>query len=146
MSKEAINFYKHVDEIKALVNAFEDCSLPRTSWTHLAHLTVGLWYLFHYSMEDATKLIRSGIQKYNNCQSIVTTPQTGYHETITLFWIWAVKKHISSHNESTSLLTLANGLTNLCDKNLPFNYYTKDLLISWEARTSWKAPDIKPLD
>ena len=67
-------------ELESLVRRFEDCTLPREAWTHRAHLSVAVWYLFHFSRAEATERIRTGIQRYNASQG----NSTGYHETITL--------------------------------------------------------------
>ncbi len=31
------------------------------------------------------------------------------------------------------------------DEYLPFQYYSRDLLMSWEARTKWVEPDLKTI-
>ena len=77
--------FRTADEIKALVRAFEDTSLPRAEWTHRAHLTVALWYLTRHSGREATARIRTGIKRYNAAKGVLTTPTGGYHETLTLF-------------------------------------------------------------
>jgi hypothetical protein len=81
--------YSSDDEIDRLLRAFEACTLPRSQWNHAAHLTVALWYLVRYSPSEAIQRIRSGIQRYNAAAGIVTTNNSGYHETLTLFWIHA---------------------------------------------------------
>ncbi|MFB2836748.1 hypothetical protein [Floridanema evergladense] len=137
--------YHSVDEIKTLIEAFENCTLPRIEWTHPAHLTVGLWYLTHYSETEATNRIRNGIQKYNSAMGIKTTKDSGYHETLTIFWIRIVSQFITTQPDKETL-DLANKLIqNYANKNLPFEYYSHDLLMSWSARTNWVKPDLKPL-
>ena len=32
-------------EIESFIRAFEDCSLPKSEWTHARHLIMALWYL-----------------------------------------------------------------------------------------------------
>ena len=61
--------YRAAANIEALVRAFDDCSLPRAAWTRAAHLTVALWYLLRHDHEEATALIRAGIQRYNAASS-----------------------------------------------------------------------------
>lgn len=137
--------YHSFDEIKTLIQAFENCTLPRIEWTHPAHLTVALWYLTHYSETEATNYIRNGIQKYNSAMGIKTTKDSGYHETLTIFWIRIVSQFLSTQSQR-EILNLANKLIqNYANKNLPFEYYSHDLLMSWEARTNWVEPDLKQL-
>lgn len=57
--------YKTLDEIKNIVRAFEDCTLPRSEWTHHAHLTIALWYLTHFSPARGDKLFA---RSHNNIQ------------------------------------------------------------------------------
>jgi hypothetical protein len=135
------------DEIERLVSAFESCTLPREKWTHGAHLTVGLWYLIRHEKAEAANLIRRNIQKYNRAHGIVTTKTSGYHETITLFFIHMVSRYLSEAGMSSSIVELLDGLIDSYgDRNLPLRHYSKERLMSEEARTSWVEPDLKPLD
>ena len=139
--------YKSFEEIENLVGAFEDCTLPRCEWTHRAHLTVALWYLTHYSQLEATNCIRDRIQRYNLAIGIKTTQDSGYHETITLFWVRIVLRYLSAENANCSIVELAKGLIHSYgNTRLPLEYYSRDLLMSPEARISWIEPDLKPLE
>ena len=139
--------YRTRDEIERLVREFEDCSLPRAEWTHRAHLTVALWYLFHHSGEEAAIKIRNGIKRYNAAHGVVTTRDSGYHETITLFWTCVIGKFILLDGAGFSILELANKMIKRFDNSrLPFDHYSREHLLSWQARTSWVEPDLKPLD
>lgn len=137
--------YRSSAEIFALVDAFEDCTLPREAWTHAAHLTVALWYLLHHPLEDATCLIRSGIKRFNASHGIVTTPTGGYHETLTIFWIRTVHNYLKCYKkEECSFVALANGLIETCaDSRLPFVFYSRENLFSAEARANFVEPDLK---
>ena len=138
--------YKDVEEIKNLVKEFEACTLKGEKWTHYAHLTIGIWYLSEYPAEQATELIRNNIQKYNASRGIIMTKENGYHETITLFYIWVIKKYLLSAPED-SLVNLTNDLIDKFGyKQLPFEYYSKERLMSWEARIGYLEPDLAPLD
>jgi hypothetical protein len=138
--------YQTLSEIEILIRAFEACTLPRGQWNHQAHLTVALWYLTHYSQPEATKYIRDRIQRYNLAQGIKTTKDSGYHETITLFWIEIVRRYLSVATATGSFVDIANGLLHSCgNPRLPLEYYSRELLMSWDARRSWVEPDLKPL-
>jgi hypothetical protein len=132
-------------DIERLVREFEACTLPRSQWTHSAHLTVALWYLMNRSAQDATMSIRSGIRRYNQANGVLTTATGGYHETMTLFWTCAVSFYLGQAGEGRSILALVNGLLRLlANKNLPLEYYSRERLMSWQARTGWLDPDLKP--
>ncbi|MEA5596214.1 hypothetical protein [Rivularia sp. UHCC 0363] len=141
MSDETGN-YQTEAEIKSLIAAFKNCTLPRCEWNHTAHLIVVLWYLIHYDKE-AINCIRQGIQRYNTAIGIKNTKDGGYHETLTLFWIRMVSDYLSVTKEKNSIGEMAIAVSRTYDdKYLPFQYYSRDLLMSWEARTNWVEPDL----
>jgi len=135
-------------EIWSLVREFQACTLPRPKWNHAAHLTVALWYLSNQPQATATESIRHGIQRYNDACGVAMTKSGGYHETITLLYIWAVAKYLRESPADIPLLELANGLigSRYGEKGFPLEYYSRDLLMSWEARSNWVEPDLRPLD
>ncbi|MBF2017741.1 MAG: hypothetical protein IGS23_21600 [Rivularia sp. T60_A2020_040] len=141
-----INNYQTEAEIESLINRFKNCTLAPSEWNHTAHLTVALWYLTRYNEQKAMNYICQAIQRYNAAIGIKTTKNSGYHETLTLFWIKIVSHYLSFIQEKNSILKMAIAISNAYnDKYLPFQYYSRDLLMSWEARTSWVEPDLKPL-
>lgn len=140
-------FYQEQKEIDKLVKEFEACTLKSEKWTHYAHLTIGIWYVSKYPTTEATKLIRENILRYNASRGVIMTKDSGYHETITLFYIWVIEKYLKGVKEYSSFLDLVNGLINeFGDKQLPFKYYSKERLMSWEARTNWVEPDLLVLN
>lgn len=145
--KQTTTLYQKQEEIETLISEFEACTLPREKWTHHAHLTMALVYLKRYPVSDATEKIRSGIQRLNEAHGVKMTNDHGYHETITLFYIWAVGKYLQSADSNSSLVELANGLINsrYAEKNFPLEFYSRERLMSWEARVGWLQPDLKSL-
>jgi hypothetical protein len=134
-------------EIAWLVNEFEACTLARERWTHEAHLTVGLWYLMRHEEREATRLIRAGIKRYNQACGIAETPTSGYHETITLFYVRVIRRYLARAPKEAGVDELVRGLLATCgDRQLPLKYYSRERLFSWTARTSWVEPDLCALD
>ena len=139
--------YRAPSEIDSLIHAFQECSLPRSQWTHEAHLTVALWYLFYDSEQEAINAVRNGIKRYNSVQGIETTKNGGYHETLTLFWVRTIRRYLADESRNRSMVNLANGLiAKYADRTLPFRYYTRSRLMSWEARINWVEPDKRAID
>ena len=137
--------YLTISEIENLIAAFNSCTLPRCEWNHATHLTVALWDLTHYEEIEAVNRIRESIQRYNAAMGIKTTKDSGYHETLTRFWIEIVRCYLLDKAGNTSILQLANRLIDCYgDNNLPLQYYSRDLLMSGKARTRWIQPDLKP--
>lgn len=127
--------YKTLTEIESLVRAFEDCTLPRSHWTHQAHLTVALWYLTHFSEEVASQHLRDRICKSNAASGIENTRTSGDRETITLFWIRIIFKHLIFEIYDDRLVDIANNLLNIYKNSaLIFEYYSRDLILSYETR------------
>ncbi|HEX8720397.1 MAG TPA: hypothetical protein VF736_07135 [Pyrinomonadaceae bacterium] len=145
LTLDAVTF-RSTGEILSLVRRFEDCTLPRAEWTHAAHLTVALWHLLQYDWPEAVARVRRGIKRYNAAHGILPTPTGGYHETLTVFWLRAVRAYLEGgRNEARSLTSLANELAATADKRLPLEHYTRERLFSAEARARWVEPDLKPL-
>jgi len=139
--------YRAAAEIECLVRNFESCLLPRDQWTHAAHLTVALWYLLRHSWPEAVRLMRERIKRYNEAKGIIETPESGYHETITLFWLRMVRRFVETPSRECSLVALANGLIERYgNRSLPLEFYTRERLMSREARTGWVEPDLEPLE
>jgi hypothetical protein len=141
-------FYQTDEHVVTLVQQFEACTLPRTDWNHAAHLTIAVWYLSRYSESEATILIRKGIQRYNRCNGIATTANSGYHETLTQFWVFIASRFLAAAKPDTSVSALVNDFILAYGerKSLFREYYSDGLLMSWEARQTWVPPDLKSLD
>ncbi|MEG4073795.1 hypothetical protein QUA30_14205 [Microcoleus sp. Pol14C2] len=145
--KNTTLIYRSPKEIDSLIHAFQEGGLPRSQWTHEAHLTVALWYLFYDSEQEAINAIRNGIQRYNSVQGIEITQNSGYHETLTLFWVRTIRRYLADESQNRSIVDLANGLiAKYADRTLPFRYYTRDRLMSWEARNNWVEPDLRAIE
>ena len=131
-----------------LIEKFMNRTLPKDEWTHEAHLMVGL---HHATTYGATALIhlRENISKYNETTNVINSDTSGYHETITHFWLWAVQKYC----QKGGILifdqeTLDDMLwtEELAERNIWLAYYSKDLMLSTAARKGLVMPDLKELD
>jgi hypothetical protein len=139
--------YLDSEEIPRLAAAFEACTLPREEWTHRAHLTVALWYLSRLPFEAAEETVRAGIQRYNAACSIVTTETSGYHETLTRFYVLVVGRFVREEPPGGDWAARANALFERYGaRDLPLRHYSKARLMSREARLGWIEPDLCPLD
>jgi hypothetical protein len=138
--------YHAPGEIVAVARCFAARTLPRRRWDHAAHLTVALWYLLQYDWKEATARIRRGIKLLNEAHGVANTHERGYHETLTLFWLQFVRSFLDcDRNEGRSLVALANELISMAPRDLPLEFYTRELLFSPEARARWVEPDLKVL-
>ena len=125
--------------IESFVQAFEDGSLSRSEWTHSRHLVMALWYLRRHNRDEATRLIRDGIQRHNESQGNFT----GYHETITLAWVAVIERFLAVRDLDVPVSVLAGELLGQCgDKDYLLRFYSRERLFSDEARACWVPPDL----
>jgi hypothetical protein len=139
--------FASVADLEALVSGFEDCTLPKARWTHRAHLAVGLVYCDRMPAPVALALLRERIRRYNVASGGENTGTAGYHETITRFYLYIVRRFIAEDGEEGTLAERANRLYQRYGaRDLPGRYYSEARLFSLEARASWVGPDLRPLD
>ncbi|GJM35757.1 MAG: hypothetical protein DHS20C18_47580 [Saprospiraceae bacterium] len=136
-----------LEQSLALVTAFEQRTLPEAMWTHQAHLTLGLWYLYQYTKAEALCRLRSGIISYNLSVGKKNTTSGGYHETLTLFWIEIIHQFLQQFGKNQPFKpTLHTFLESpLAHKDLPLQYYSREKLFTVEARGGWVCPDLKEI-
>lgn len=136
-----IDYYQSDDEIRSLVNEFEACSFHPSEFKHQQHLAVALWNVSNLPYDDASERMKRGIQRL-----AASYGKTGYHETITEFWLRMVRGFLSEGERAEQIAVLANQLIEKYpDKNLILDYYSAELLASPEAKGGWVEPDVKPL-
>ncbi len=130
-----------------LVAAFCDRSLPKERWTHEAHLRVGLWHLLHHSADEALELVRQRITAYNEASGVENSDSSGYHETITRFFLTRIGWFLETADRGWPIDELAEELVGvLGDKEAPLAYYSRARLMRMEARRGWVVPDLRPIE
>jgi hypothetical protein len=129
-------------EIHPLVQEFRNRTLPAPQWTHEAHLITGLWFNYYHTQAEAICYLRSGIISYNISTGGENTPERGYHETITIFWC-KILRHYIAKNSHLPLLKLCNNFlkSEWSSRDLPLQYYSREVLFSTHARAMWVKPD-----
>lgn len=134
-------------EINTLIAGFENRTLPASEWTHQAHIITCAWYLYHFNKWEATCYLRSGIIAYNIATGGKNTPEGGYHETITLFWIEWISQYLHHFKGDYSIEEVCSQLIDspYAAVDVPFRYYSKEHLMSIEARARWVKSDLQSL-
>ena len=95
----AVRRSQRTPRVLELIREFEACTLPKRPWNHRAHLTVALWYAAHLEPDDALDAVRRGIHRLNEACGVVSTPTSGYHETITRFYMRVVGNFVETEPE-----------------------------------------------
>jgi hypothetical protein len=126
-------------EVLTLVDRFERCLLGKEEFHHRDHLAVVTAYLYAADFETAMGRMRANLKRFAAHHGV-----TGlYHETLTRFWLQQVEMRLDRG------LCLRDSVTNIqeqiSDKNLAFEYYSRERIDSQKARAEWIEPDLKQL-
>ncbi len=126
--------------------AFCALTLTKPEWTHWAHLRVGLWHVLYHTQDAALELLRERIRALNERHGVANTPTGGYHETITRFYVRYIGVFVEAAGRDLPIDALAMQLIlKHGAKELPLRYWTKERLMSAEARLGWIEPDLRPI-
>jgi hypothetical protein len=130
------------DDVRTLLAAFHDGTLPRSAWNHRAHMTAALSFGRAFPPAAALDGMRTAILRFNAAAGIVSTPDYGYHETLTVLYMHFVTLHVMREPHAASLTDDANRFMDTWGaRDLPLQYYSNDRLFSRDARARWMAPD-----
>lgn len=133
--------FRSESEIDHFLSWFDSGTLPRYCWTHAAHVAMATAKLWNEDSGTVDR-IRAGIQNFNRSHGIETTPVSGYHETLTLFWINAVRDYIERAQPDSRLNAVRGAVREFGLKAaLPFDRYSFDVVKSPDARARWIPPD-----
>lgn len=133
--------YRSEAEIKEVVRRFETCEFKNEEFVHARHLTVAAWYVLEFDRSAATQKMRDGLLRFTAHHG-----KTGYHETITLFWLRAVELHVRETRDARDSVGIVNEIVAaLGDKNLISRHYSRERITSPEAKSNWAEPDLVPL-
>jgi hypothetical protein len=133
-------------ETERVARALIDRTLPKAEWTHHAHLRAGLWHVRQHGPFEALDLMRERISAYNVSVGTANTETSGYHETITRFYVVIIDRFLAAADRELDLDTLAEQLiAQYGDRRLPLHHYSEKRLFSPVARRAWVEPDLRPI-
>lgn len=139
-------------DIIDLVARFETRTLAKAEWTHEAHLTVCLATLRRLGPDAALDHLRASIRAYNDVVGTPNTATSGYHETLTRYYLGAVAAAAADagtrDGRDGDVLDrlLADVLVDeTCGREAPLRHWSRDRLFSVAARREWSPPDLAPL-
>lgn len=134
-------------EINTIVEQFKDKSLPKAHWTHQAHIIIVLWYNLNFEFETAYQLFKSGIITYNETVGTPNTDSSGYHETLTQFWMLNTRHFMEKHH-SEQIDKICNDFfrSKFATKEFPLKFYSRAHLFSVNARKNFVESDLQSID
>jgi hypothetical protein len=135
------------EQLDDLVLRFRECRLPKEEWTHLAHLAVGTWHVRALGPEAAVEQLRERIRRLNDSHGTPNTETRGYHETITRAYVLLIADLLRTWPVEAAPGECARAVlaSAIAPKDSLLIYYSKDRLMSVEARLGWVEPDRRAL-
>jgi hypothetical protein len=140
-------YFSDDDAVECLARGVIDGSCPKAEWTHAAHFAVAFWVLRHWPNRPAETVLPDIIRTYNEATGVQNIDTSGYHETITLASIRAARSFIGGYPASKPLHELVDVLmdTPLGGSGWIFSHWSRERLLSVEARRVWVEPNLQPL-
>src|SRR5579871_303201 len=94
------------NDINLLAAAFRARTLPKTEWTHRAHLIVGAWHVHKWGRDGALVESRNGIRLLNDTHGVPNSESRGYHETITRCYLVLIEAFFRQHTTLVEAVSL----------------------------------------
>jgi len=147
MTEYRPRFFTSDAEIEHLGEHFLARTLPKAEWTHEAHLATTTWLLLRRSDIDVDQELPGLIRRYNESVGGVNSDNEGYHETITRVFLAGVRSFLSEAAPKAPLHELVNELlmSPMGRRDWPLRFYSRDRLLSVEARKAFVPPDLATL-
>ncbi|MCU1364485.1 MAG: hypothetical protein JWN39_124 [Ilumatobacteraceae bacterium] len=114
-----------------------DRTLPKAEWTHEGHVLACLSIVSSMGAVRALEAIRAAIPPYNEATGVANTTTGGYHDTITVYYVWAVDRLLAAGATPTQVLA-----DPLASRTAPLEWWDRGTLMSSQARAAWLPPSI----
>ncbi len=121
--------------------------LPRAEWTHEAHLAATTYLLIEHPEIDLDTALPGLIRRYNESVGGVNDDTQGYHDTITRAYLYGVRLFLSEVNRAAPIYDIVNDMlhSSMGRRDWPLRFWSKERLMSVEARRGWVEPDLAVL-
>jgi hypothetical protein len=134
------------DSLDQFLHAFFHHTLPKPQWTHAAHVTLAACLLHKADVPSVLPVVRNAICSYNLSVGTQNTDTSGYHETLTVFWLRVVNQSLRQSPSASRLEAVRNVVAAYgTERALHRLYYSTDIVTCAAARGAWLEPDLKPL-
>ena len=140
-----LRFSVMTSEEQAFLHDFEARTFPFKDWHHRAHLTLAYLYVTSFPLEIALQKACTGIRAYNAANGVIDTPTTGYHDTMTQFWVRVVHAMVLQYGPAATAEEFLDGQPQLAQQKIHRLFYSRALFMSPEAKATFVPPDLAPL-
>jgi len=127
------------------IRQFEAYSFPFDQWHHRAHVKLAYLYLTRHGFDAAGTKLRNGIRAYNAANNIPDQPTSGYHETLTQFWLRIIETTVQQYGLLPTADEFFDFHPQLSQKKNHRLFYSPDLFMSPEAKQKFVEPDLTAL-
>lgn len=143
MADHPIRFFTSAAAVRQLGEGLLARSLPRSEWTHEAHLAACAWLLLERPDIVAERDLPGIIRSYNAAVGGVNDDSQGYHETLTQLYIRGMRRFLADQSGG-DLLEVVNALlaSPMARRDWPLSFYSRELLFSVAARRGLVEPDL----
>ena len=147
MTEYRPRFFTSDAEIEHFGEHFLARTLPKAEWTHEAHLATTTWLLLNRPEIDVDDELPGLIRSYNESVGGLNSDSEGYHETITRVFLHGVRLFLSEADPAEPLHELVNELllSPMGRRDWPLRFYSRERLLSVEARKAFMPPDLATL-
>jgi hypothetical protein len=97
--------YQTEEQIAAVIQGFESCTLGKDEFNHREHLTVAVWYLRNSNPSQALERMRSGLLRFLDHHGV---GRAKYKETLTASWLKLIQSAMEKISADLSLLEITN--------------------------------------
>jgi len=116
------------------------CSLPKTEWTHEAHVRAAIALVRRAGEERALRLLGRLIPRLNRSHGTANTDTSGYHATLTAYYTHAVAMGVVAGLSDEAILSHPT-----TSREAPLRHWRRETLFSVPARHGYVTPDLSPL-
>lgn len=122
-------------------------TLNATEFTHEAHIAATLWLALRHPEIDLEQELRGIIMRFNESLGGANDDTQGYHETITQAYLRGVRLFLEEADKGRPVHELVNELLHLPmgRRDWPLRFWSKERLMSVEARRAWIQPDLRAM-
>ena len=119
-------------------------TLPRPEWTHEAHLAATTHLVLKHPEIDLDAELPGLIRRYNESVGGVNDDAQGYHDTITRAFLRGVRLFLDETDRKRPIHELVNELLTspIGSRDWPLRFWSRDRLMSVDARRGWVEPDL----
>jgi hypothetical protein len=134
------------ESLRAFTSLWLACELPASAWTHEAHILTAAWFLTQHPQHEVRELMRAHIPRYNVATGGANTPDSGYHDTLTCFWVAKIAVFLRGCAGANARDQVEAAVAHFGARRDWFrDHYSFDVVRHREARARWIEPDLRPI-